>query len=74
MLTVPWDTESVSIVYALCTVSALCFCVVFFKIRDVKNTGLFKKLSAILISSQILYILETIFSFKVVKSLESNPN
>jgi hypothetical protein len=51
MLTVPWDTASVSVVYALCTITALCFCVVFFKIRDVKNTGLFKKLSAILISS-----------------------
>jgi hypothetical protein len=74
MLTVPWDIASASIVYALCTLAGLCFCVVLYKIREVKNTGLIRKLSAILVASQILYVLETIFSFKVTKLLKSNPD
>lgn len=74
MLTVPWDTASLSIVYACCTIAGLCFCVVLYKIKDVKNTDLFKKLSAILLASQILYILETIFGDNVTKSLEINPD
>jgi len=74
MLTVPWDAASLSIVYVLCSIAGLCFCFVLYKIWDIKNTELFKKLSAFLIYSQILYILETVFGDQVTKTLAKNPD
>jgi hypothetical protein len=44
-------------IYSMSAFSALCFCVLLFKIRSVKNSSFFVQISLMLMASQIFYAL-----------------
>ena len=69
-----WDTASVSVLYSISILNIICYCVLLLKIRGVKDNSLFEKLSIILLSSQIFYIVYIYFSSEVTRLNEDSTN
>jgi hypothetical protein len=65
MIIPPWTTATTSVVYSLSALNVVCFCILLFKIKGIKENSLFVKLSQILIVSQILFVTFTFFSNKL---------
>ena len=69
-----WDTASVSVVYSITTLNIICYCVLLLKIRGIRDNYLFEKLSIILLTSQIFFLVFIYFSSEVTKLNEESQS
>ncbi len=69
-----WDTASVTVVYSITALNIICYCVLLLKIRGIKDNSLFEKLSIILLTSQIFFLVFIYFSSEVTRLHEESQN